>query len=272
MPWFLAAACALVPRAAQAGKLGDMRSEVAGSSSSSDSSSSDGGSSDGDSDSDGSDVGSEAGAALVAALVEFNAAQGRPMFAPYPYRHDHRGWVHRNGSPPARDAPGKPWSLRAAAEGAWFGDGVWRTSIDAEFAWRRLSLRNVTGLYLEPGARDASYLGSAGLYIAAVMRPKAVWRLGLGPGYLIDARRLDDPTRTDAVGIEGSTTLDVFLVRPIVFSARADLGKLGAATTFMTRATVGFAVRRFEGYGGFEYRAVGKVRFGGPVFGVRVWF
>lgn len=89
---------------------------------------------------------------------------------------------------------------------------------------------------------------------------------------MIDAKKLGDPRREDAIGVNGSTTLDVFPVRPLVISGRVDLGRLGAATTFTARATLGFPVRRFEGYGGYEYRSIGRVRFAGPVFGVRLWF
>jgi len=66
--------------------------------------------------------------------------------------------------------------------------------------------------------------------------------------------------------------LDVFLVRPLVISARGDVGRLGGATTAMVRGTLGFMVRRFEGYAGYELRGVGRVRMHGPVFGVRAWF
>ncbi len=270
--WLTALACLLAPTVAHAGKLGSMRSEVRGSSSSE--SSADDDSSDSDDDGDGGDgsAGASVGAAIAEVIAETNAKQGRPVFASYPYRNGHTGWVHRNGRKPALDAPGKPWSLNVALEGASLGDQVWRASVAAEISWRRLSLRNDTGLYLERPAADASYLGSAAFCVAFLMQPNVVWKLGLGPGYLIDARRVDDPTRLDAAGANLSTTVDVFPVRPVVLSGRADFGNLGAAKTFLVRGTVGFAVRRFEGYGGYEYRGVGNVRFGGPVFGVRLWF
>jgi len=136
----------------------------------------------------------------------------------------------------------------------------------------RCATRSTTTTAVAAGARTTTTTTTTTSYLAFIMQPKVVWRVGLDAGYMIDARRIDDPARQDAVGINGSTTLDVFLVRPLVISGRADVGQIGGATTVSARATLGFMVRRLEGYGGYEYRAIGRVKTGGPVFGVRVWF
>lgn len=276
--WMLAA-CLAFPTVAHAGPLGDMRDEVGGDDDDDDGSSGGGGWSSGDDDDDSDDgdgVGAAIGAAIVESIIEHNHALGRPAFARYPYEKrsaaslPYTGWVHRTKRSPG--AQTKSWSLRVAVEGAYLGDDLWRSAWDIELAWRRLSLRSETGFYIERGFADALWMGSVVGYVAFVMQPKVVWRIGLGPSYMVDARRLDDPKRFDAAGIDGSTTLDVFPVRPLVLSGRADVGRLGKALTVSARATLGFMVRRFEGYGGYEYRAVGSVKARGPVFGVRVWF
>lgn len=279
MAWrfgWLFAACLALPTVAHAGPLDDMRDEV-------DDDDDGGGGGGGGWSSDDTDdcdecesPGTAIGAAIGAAIIEHNHALGRPAFARYPYEQrrggslPYTGWVHRTKQ--SSGLQDKSWSLRVAMEGAYLGDDLWRSAWDIEIAWRRLSLRSETGFYIERGFVDALWMGSVVGYIAFVMQPKVVWRVGLGPSYVIDARRVDDPERVDAAGIDGSTSLDVFPVRPLVLSGRADIGKLGGALTVSARGTFGVMVRRFEGYGGYEYRAIGRVKTHGPVFGVRVWF
>ncbi len=283
--WVVLAIC-LAPRTAMAGPLDDLRSEVGGGSSSGSSSDSSHDSSDDDDDDD-DDSGSLAAsisAAIVESITETSARLGRPGFARYPYeqrelaggpdptRGPYRGWVRRLGAGPATKVRGKSWSLRAAVEGAYLRNDSWRGAFDIEAAWWRLSLRSDASLYIDRNGPDGLWLGNTNAYFAFVMQPKVIWRLGMGAQYMIDATRVDDPRREDAVGFDASTTLDVFLVRPLVISARGDVGRLGGATTGTVRGTLGFMVRRFEGYGGYELRSVGRVRMHGPVLGVRVWF
>lgn len=266
-------ALAAAPAVANAGDLGDLRREVRGGSSSSDDDSDD--SDDSVSDDGGGEVGAAIGASLVEVAKEAAEQFGAPGFASYPYRLDgsgwRPGWVIRPGRDRARPQP-KRWSVRVAGEGAFLGDGLWRSSLDAEVSWWRLTLRSDLGFYLEQPERDALYLGTTAGYLSLVMQPRLVWRIGGGPQYMIDALPVGDPRREDAVGGVASTTIDGFPVRPIVVSGRLDAGKLGAATTFTVRGTVGFLVRRFEAFGGYERRAIGKLVLQGPVFGVRVWF
>lgn len=265
-----------VPAVARAGDLGDLRSEVRGGSSSASDSSDDDDDDEGDIEDDGgSDVGAAVGATIVGMAQAASAQFGPPGFSRYPYEIRrggwHRGWAIRPGRGPK---PGRMrrWSMRVAGEGAFLGGGLWRAALDAEVAWWRLSLRSDLGFYIEQPERDALYLGTTAAYLALVMQPRLVWRVGGGPQYMIDAVPVGDPRREDAVGGVASTTIDGFPVRPIVVSGRLDAGKLGAATTLTVRGTVGLLVRRFEVFGGYERRAIGRLVLHGPVFGARVWF
>jgi len=273
-------ALCLAPSTAIAGPLDDIRSEVGGGSSSGSSSDSDDDSSSDccDSDDDSGSGGSAIGEAIVDSIMETSAQLGRPSFARHPYEQrtlasgPYRGYVRRPGADPSTKVRGKSWSLRVAVEGAYLRNDLWRSAFDIEAAWWRISLRSDAGLYIDRNGPDGLWLGNTNAYFAFVMQPKVIWRLGMGAQYMLDAKRIDDPRRQDAVGFDASSTLDVFLVRPLVISARGDVGRLGGATTGTVRGTLGFMVRRFEGYGGYELRSVGRVRMHGPVFGVRVWF
>ena len=197
------------------------------------------------------------------------------MTADYPYD-DTAGYVQRTpgGGP---DAPGKWWAMRASLEGAYMGDRVWRSRVAAEISLWRMTLRNETGFYLEQPLRDALYMGSTNLMMSLVMRPHGIWRLGGGLNYMIDGRT---PTAVDpsggrreyALGANGTTSFDLFPMKPLVISVQGDLGTLYAARTFAVRGTAGLQLNRFELFGGYEYRQVGKVPFNGPVAGLRIWF
>ncbi|MFO0632775.1 MAG: hypothetical protein U0168_07995 [Nannocystaceae bacterium] len=190
-----------------------------------------------------------------------------PEFARFPYADAHAGYVRRGGM-----ARGRVVSGRAALEGSYLGDHVWRGALDVELSLWRVSLRNELGAYVEAPARDALYLGNTALYFAAVMRQRVIWRVGLGANYFIDGQRQRGRPPEHRAGVDLSTTLDVFPVRPLVLSARADVGGLGGAVAVMGRASIGVALRRWEIYAAAEYRNIGGVRFAGPALGVRAWF
>ncbi|MBX7084672.1 MAG: hypothetical protein K1X88_36040 [Nannocystaceae bacterium] len=190
-----------------------------------------------------------------------------PEFARFPYADGHRGFVRRDGKDRGRLVSG-----RAALEGSYLGDHVWRGALDVELALWRVSLRNELGAYVEAPSRDTLVLGNTSLYFAAVLRPRVIWRLGLGANYFIDGKRQGERPPEHRAGLGLSTTLDVFPIKPLVLSARADIGGLGGVVTMMGRASIGVALRRFEIYAAAEYRDIGGVRFAGPGLGVRAWF
>jgi hypothetical protein len=191
--------------------------------------------------------------------------------ASYPYADGARGYVLRVPDP-VDERPGRVWAARASVEGAYMGDGVWRSQVDVEASAWRVSLRNSTGFYLEPHTPDAMYLGHADLLLSLVMQGPVMWRLGGGLNYMIDGRTPGTGRREYALGANGSTILDVFITRPVVASISADVGTLYAARTFAVRGTLGVVLRRFELFGGYEHRQIGRVPFSGPVAGLRVWF
>lgn len=51
-------------------------------------------------------------------------------------------------------------------------------------------------------------------------------------------------------------------------ASAARSGRLGS----IDRGTVGLIVNRFELYGGYEGRRIGKVSLHGPTLGLRAWF
>ncbi|MCH9687166.1 MAG: hypothetical protein K0V04_37365 [Deltaproteobacteria bacterium] len=204
-------------------------------------------------------------------MAEHSERLGPSRVAAYPYQDGLAGYVVRNPDR-SEQRPGKRWALRAEVEGAYLGDRVWRSAVGVEASVWRVTLRNDTGFYLEQPRRDALYLGSTNVMFALVMRRHAQWRLGGGVNYMVDGRVPGQGPREHALGVNGTTSLDLMPIRPLIVSARADVGTLHAAPTYALRWTAGAALRRFELYGGYELRGVGRVPLDGPVLGLRGWF
>jgi len=271
------------PASARAGKLDSVRSEVRGDSSSSSSSSgsssdssSSGGSSYGSSSDDsgssgccsffggGSSSSSGGGVAIPSSYLTVREAR----FRHYPYEGGTRDYLF-----PARpeDPNTRKWAGQIWSEGAWQGEGLWRTAGGLRVDGRVLGFDGDLSYYLEPAARDALYLGTANLSLIPYRGRHGLVRFGGGLNTMIDGRVPGEGHREYALGWNVTTSFDLFPAWPVVISARADVGRLYQAFMARGRASVGVMLWRMEIFGGYEHTQVGRVALGGPLLGIRLW-
>lgn len=90
-------------------------------------------------------------------------------------------------------------------------------------------------------------------------------RAGLGVNILGDAYGTD-------AGINFTSRLDLFPVRPLAVTTEFDMGTIGDTETIHGAARVGLMLNRFELFGGYDYRRIGSIELKGPMAGLQVWF
>jgi hypothetical protein len=112
---------------------------------------------------------------------------------------------------------------------------------------------------------DELWIGDCNVMFRFAQSSAAQFRAGLGVNWL------NEPTQTD-LGFNFTYGVDVFPVRPLVFSAVMDAGTLGHAGLFRIRTTAGVAYKRLELYTGYEYTDIGRTHWNGLIGGVRLWF
>ena len=66
--------------------------------------------------------------------------------------------------------------------------------------------------------------------------------------------------------------LALFPAEPFVYSATIDWGRLGEASLFHGRASVGVLIDNVELFTGYDYLKVGDVAIDGVIAGIRIWF
>lgn len=203
-------------------------------------------------------------------------APARPVvtvsrYARHPYADRGEGYVLRVPST-ERNPPGRRAAGQISGEGAYAGDGVWRSGLNLRLAYWRIGVDSNISFYIDQGLTDALYLGSTNLIFAPVMSPHVMLWVGGGANYMLDGRAPGKGPREYAAGYNLTSSVDVFPFSPIVLSGRVDMGTIHAARVVAARATVGVVLRGFELYGGYELRKVGTVPLHGPMVGVRAWF
>ena len=272
----------LFSTSASAGKLDAVRDATDDDSGGGSNESGDGGD---DSDESGDGVGAAVGEALWQVIFDAAAERaGRVRFAPYPYADGHGGWVV-----PEPAEYGEP---ATAPEGPAVLPRVsFRFSLDDAYDWDRvhrpaivLALDTSSGVglradytnYVErlpAGRLDYLGIGTLDAMFRMLDARRAALYLGLGWRYLVD------PLAHGAALVNGFNSLlslDVFPVRPIVLSAIAEGGNLGAAGFFHGRLTLGALVQRLEIFAGYDAVVFGTggedpIVFHGPVVGIRGW-
>ena len=138
--------------------------------------------------------------------------------------------------------------------------------------WWRFGLASDLGFYFEQDLSDSMYLGTTNVPFALVMRPHLIVKLGPGINYMIDGRPPGKGRRDYALGINGTTSVEIYPVKPLLLSGRIDFGKIYKTPTLTIRGQAGFIVDRWELYFAYELKRVGDVPFYGPIAGVRAWF
>jgi len=192
-------------------------------------------------------------------------------YAAHPYEGGTGGYVLRGSVGADERPPGRLHTGRFAFEGGQSGPAqgraglalrvaFWRLGFDASFA----SHFTGSGTQHRP-LRTALVVGSTNGLIAPVLHPKLMWWIGGGVNYVAQAGGV-------RVGPNLTSTIDVFLRRPLVMSARGDVGISGGRPMVAGRGTIGFMLKSFELYAGYEARRLGDLLLLGPMVGVRAWF
>ncbi len=139
--------------------------------------------------------------------------------------------------------------------GSMLFDTSSRWGLDSEFNYRREDLGSTS---------DSLWTGDANLVFRFAQSEQVQMRTGVGFNWLADRTKSD-------FGFNFTYGGDWFPAKPIILSHEIDWGRLGHASMFHGRVTLGANYHRFEPYVGYEYYSVGKSDFNGMVFGVRLW-
>lgn len=211
------------------------------------------------------------GASCSGDCVGLGDLVAKRRYAPFPYARGYRGQMRivADGESAPRS---RMFSGSVALDGAWFSPTLVRSGVDLQLVGRAVGLAVDFNPMLEIRPLDALTLGSANALMVPLLRPRVRLLVGLGVNFMIDGRAHPSVERTDAMGSNATVRLAVYPVRPLVLRSRLDVGTLGDAWTYSFRATGGVMLRRFEVFGGYEARAVGRVELHGPTGGLRVFF
>lgn len=195
-------------------------------------------------------------------------------FARYPYRSNLDGYmgiepsVVRSCYPWLADEH-YSWLLRARAEYADDFDDLSRIGgqilLDSASRWGLDSEFNRWREDLAPNRHDSLWTGDFNVVYRFAQSPKAQMRSGVGFNWLSDTVGSD-------FGFNFTYGGDWFPRDPWIMSAEIDWGKLGNATLFHGRATLGVHFHRFEIYTGYDYYDVGNTQINGLVSGLRLWY
>ncbi|MGH1343720.1 MAG: hypothetical protein ACRBN8_19340 [Nannocystales bacterium] len=192
-------------------------------------------------------------------------------YAAHPYDNGSKGYVLRGSAGANERLPGRLYTGQLAVEGGQSGPAQARTTLALRFGFWRLGFdANVDSHFTGSGTqqrplRTALVTGSTNAVLAPVLQPKLMWWIGGGLNYAA----LSPGVR---VGPNLTSTINAFPRRPLVMSARADLGVIDGKPVVAGRGSIGFVLKNFELYAGYEARRLGDLLLQGPMVGARAWF
>lgn len=185
--------------------------------------------------------------------------------ADFPYASTSEGLVVEDSPSPSWS---KPWSGRFTVERGDDFDGLRRLGgrlqletmsrfgLDTEWSHRNEAFR---------GKTDSLWTGDFNLVYRFAQHPRAAFYSGIGVNWLAD-------TQDAEVGFNFTYGLDWFPARPWVISGNIDWGRLGDASLFHGRTTLGVMLNRFELFTGYDHFNVEGAKLDGWLFGARIWF
>ncbi len=188
------------------------------------------------------------------------------QFAAYPYADPIDGYLLIDSTPQPFTYP---WSLHVRTEYAddfddmsiWSGNLLFeatnRLGIDTSADYRREALGR--------GTHDHLWTGDFNLVFRFAQSQRLALRSGIGAAWLSD-------TDNTNIGFNFTYGGDWFPRRPWVVSSIIDLGRIGHATLFHGRATIGVNYRHWEIYSGFDYYGLGGAHSSSIVTGVGFWY
>lgn len=183
-------------------------------------------------------------------------------FQEFPYADGSPGYMARRKSP-------KRWSARTTLEFGKDSHGLERTGLGLllehqagpgiDFQWN--SYREDLG----SGFTDELHFSDINVLYRVAESEHYLVRAGLGVNILGDAWGTD-------TGINFTSRLDLFPVRPLAVTTEFDMGTIGDTETIHGAARVGLMLDRFELFGGYDYRRIGNIELKGPMAGLQIWF
>jgi hypothetical protein len=115
------------------------------------------------------------------------------------------------------------------------------------------------------GCIDDTALGDLNLTYLFLQDQYVQARAGLG------ARMIADRHITD-FGFNFTCGVDVYPCKPFVFTTTIDAGTLGSAGVIRAQGSIGFLLKRWEIYTGYDFLRIGSTSLQGPTLGLRLWF
>lgn len=209
----------------------------------------------------------------------------RRGFLPYPYADRREGYMVRAAADEPVPKDSRRVAFQVAAEGGYLYEDVWRASARARFMLSRFygqfrydfllegpTPRLDGDLEVSGTVRDRLHFTTFELGPQFSPGERLSVRLGLAGNLMFDDQRSLPQQPTTTPGIGAVLGVDLYPVRPLVFSGRGAVMRLGDALYLEARATVGVSLNRFELFAGYDHRQVGPVHLGGPTAGVAVRF
>ena len=199
-------------------------------------------------------------------------------YATHPHADGTTGYVLRGSVPAEQRLPGRLHAGQVALEGGYAARRRGRVGLSLRLAFWRLGFdANVTShvsgrTHSEGPVRSVLVVGSNNGLFAPILRPRINWWVGGGMNYAALPPPPDASRARLLVGPNLTSSVDLFVVRPVVVSLRGDMGVLGGAPTMAGRGTVGFTLASFELYAGYEARRIADTLLQGPMIGARAWF
>ena len=185
-------------------------------------------------------------------------------FAPGPYADDRSGRIDL-----APNEGTQSFAARLTTEvGSNLGDTVslgGRLQFDTSF---RLGLDTefFTRIEDRPTGQETIDTGDVNLVFRFAQSERAEFYSGVGMNYLLDN------VGGDEFGFNFTYGADFHPVKPVVLSSSFDLGRLGGATLFRGRATIGAVFHRVELYTGYDVYSVGGAALHSWITGLRFYF
>ena len=173
---------------------------------------------------------------------------------------------------PYRISQGTAW-----LEGGFAGPHLGRASLGVRLSLWRLGIESDLSV-IAKHPRERSLFGTFDATWALVMRPRVLWRAGVGVAYLTHPEVLGIPRLPANFAFDVTSSLDVFPFEPMIVSGQVDYGMFDTYDHHLlgmvhARGTVGVMLpRHVELYAAYDYRRMGKVTLQGPMLGVRLWF
>ncbi|MCR9164365.1 MAG: hypothetical protein ACE37F_06985 [Nannocystaceae bacterium] len=189
----------------------------------------------------------------------------------HPYADEGRGFVLRGMARADERPPGRLHSGRLSAEIGQSGPEQARASVALRVALWRVGFDSTLDSHFtgrgtqDRPVRNTLVVGNTNGLVAPVLHPRVTWWVGAGINYAGLPRGV-------RVGPNLTSSVDLFVRRPLVMSARGDLGTVGGAMTMAGRGSIGFMLGSFELQVGYEARRLDDLLLQGPMVGARAWF